>query len=62
MPLQNKVRRLYFIYCKFYVVVRAFALELFLNYKLYNHNMDPVVVSTTPLSGPSVVNAISTIE
>ena len=61
-PLQNKVRRLYFIYCKFYVVARAFALEPFLNYELSNHNMNPTVVSITPLSGPSVVNAISTIE
>ena len=44
------------------MVVRAFALELFLNYELSNNNMDPTVVSITPLSGPSIVNAISTIE
>ena len=31
--LQNKVRRLYFIVCKFYVASRAFAQEPFLTYE-----------------------------
>jgi hypothetical protein len=32
-PLQNKVRRFYFIFCMFYVVSRAFAQEPFLTYE-----------------------------
>ena len=60
MPLQNKVRHLYFISCMFYVAARAFAQEPFLTYE-NNHNSDKTIVSITPLSGPSIVNAISTI-
>ena len=33
-PLQNKVRRLYFIFCTFYVAARDFTKELFLTYEL----------------------------
>ena len=44
----------------FYVAARAFAQEPFLTYE-YNHNSDKTIVSITPLSGPSIVNAISTI-
>ena len=39
-PLQIKVRRLYFIFCKFYVADRAFEIEPFLCLRTYSHNTD----------------------
>ena len=60
MPLQNKVRRFYFIFCMFYVAARASAQEPFLTYE-NNHNSDKTIVSIPPLSGPSIANVISTI-
>ena len=59
-PLQNKVRRSTFIFCIFYVADGAYVEEPFLPTK-YNHNADIVIVSITPHTGPSIVNAISTI-
>ena len=43
----------------FYVVVRAFVQEPFLPMN-YNHNVDQIVVYTTPLLGPSFSNSIPT--
>ena len=58
MPLQNKVRRLYFIFCMFYVAARAFVKEQFLTYELQpQHQLNNCLF--IPLSEPSVANAIS---
>ena len=59
MPLQNKVRRLYFIFCMFYVAARASRIRFF-TYE-NSHNNDKTFVSITPLSGPTIANTISTI-
>ena len=53
-PCKLKFRRLYFIFCKFYVADRAFEIEPFLCLRTYNHNTNSAIVSITPLSGPSV--------
>ena len=59
-PCKIKLDAFYFIFCIFYMAARASAQEPFLTYE-NNHNSDKTIVSITPLSGPSIVNAISTI-
>ena len=39
-PCKLKFRRLYFIFCKFYVADRAFEIEPFLCLRIYSHNTD----------------------
>ena len=55
-PLQNKVRRLYFISCIFYVASRAFVKEPFLNLRTSNHNTVQVNASMIPSRRPSLAN------
>ena len=57
-PLQNKVRRLYFIFCIFYVDEGLSQKEPLSNLRTCNHNTDKIIVSITPLSGPSFEDAI----
>ena len=57
-PLQNKVRRLYFIFCIFYVAEGLSQKEPPSNLQTCNHNTDKIIVSITPLSGPSFEDAI----
>ena len=60
-PYKLKFRRLYFIFCKFYVADRAFEIELFLCLRTYNHNTNSAIVSITPLSGPSIANVFASL-
>ena len=60
-PCKLKFRRLYFIFCKFYVADRAFEIEPFLCLRTYNHNTNSAIVSITPLSGPSVANVFASL-
>ena len=57
-PLQNKVRCLYFIFCIFYVAGGLSQKEPLSNLRTCNYNTDKIIVSITPLSGPSAGNAI----
>ena len=58
MPLQNKVRRLYFIFAYFTWLLGLSHKNRFLPTN-NNHNADQIVVSITPLSGPSVADGIT---
>ena len=60
-PCKLKFRRLYFIFCKFYVADRAFEIEPFLCLRTDNHNTNPAILSITPLSGPSVANVFASL-
>src|SRR3954469_118351 len=57
-PCKLKFRRLYFIFCKFYVAARAFEIEPFLCLRTYNHN-NSAIVSITALSWPSAANVFA---
>src|ERR1041385_4437727 len=64
IPLSCKLKLktpFYFIFCKFYVAARGFEKRTAFYPAKTSHNTNPVIVSITPLSGPSVANIFASL-